>query len=145
VSRHLLVEPKTDAALFDMMHALLGVGDFDDSGEVPWFKFRMTEIQKIKAMRRKRCISLAEFATAARYCYRRRIPVRHSWEVAGFLDASRKEARAMRVSNLSQEVAEAISNERSRAEPDEAWIRRLLLARGEFRRELLDTWAQERT
>jgi len=144
VSRHLLVEPTTDAQLFDMLHGLLGIGDFDDSGDVFWFKFRMTEIQKLKAMRRKRKLSLKQMAMAGRYCYRHRITVRHSWEVCTFILPAAKEAAGNRVSEVGQQIRDAVENERSRPEPDAEWIARLLRARGDYRREVLAEWMEAR-
>lgn len=144
MSRYLHAEPATDAALFDMLHALLGVGDYDDSADVPWFKFRMVEIQKIKVLRRRRGVSLGEFALAARYCYRRRIPVRRSWEVCGYIPAAKKQARASRVSDLAASIATAVENERSRADCDERWVGRLLRAQGPARAEVLAAWERER-
>ena len=127
-----------------MLHGLLGVGDYDDSGDVLWFKFRMTEIAKIKALRRKRRISIDEFAQAARFCYRRRIPVRHTWEVCGFIDAAKKEARKSQPSAVAQTIEVALANERSRPDTDEQWVARLLRARGPARSEVLKEWVKAR-
>ena len=61
VNRALEAQPKNDAQLFDMLHSLFGIGDFDEDG-VPWFRFRMTEIAKLKAIRKRRSITLADYA-----------------------------------------------------------------------------------
>jgi hypothetical protein len=146
VSRHLLTEPKSDAQLFDMLHGLFGIGDYDDASDTPWFKHRMTEVIKIKAIRRKRQVSLREWALAARYAYRTKAPIRQSHDVLFYLDKARKEQRTARVSDLGQQIADAITNERSRGDDaSEAWVRRLLLARGDYRRELLQEWAESRS
>lgn len=139
----MLVEPTTDGQLFDMLHGLLGIGDFDES--VPWFQFRMTEIQKLKAMRRKRKLSLKAIAMAGRYCYRRRITVRHSWEVCTFIVPAAREAASQRVSEVAQQIRDAVENERSRPDPDADWIARLLRARGDYRHEVLAKWAKARS
>ena len=141
-NRHLLAQPTTDAELFDMLHGLLGIGDFDES--VPWFKFRMTEIRKLTAMRKKRRITVKQMAMAGKYCYRHRVAVRESWELRAFIVPAAREAASTRVSELAQEIRSAVENERSRPDPSTAWIGRLLRARGDYRREVLTQWAKER-
>ena len=145
MSRHLFVEPKRDAQLFDMLHGLFGIGDFDDSGPVPWFKFRMVGISKMRAIRKKRQLSFPALAMAARYCYRRHIPIKGVWELVAFIVPAAKAAGRDRVSPLGVEVREAVANERSREDPSPEWVDRLLRARGEFRRDVLDQWEQARS
>ena len=99
------------------MHGLFGIGDFDDSGPVPWFKFRMVEISKIRAIRKKRQLSFPALAMAARYCYRRHIPIKGVWELVAFIVPAAKAAGRDRVSPLGVEVREAVANERSREDP----------------------------
>jgi len=145
VNRALEVQPKTDAGLFDMLHSLFGVGDFDEAGTVPWFRFRMTEIAKLKAIRKHRSITLADFAMTARYCQRHQEQVKESWQLCGFIADAKREARRIAVPELSQEVHAALEAERALPGPDSAtWVERLLLTRGPFRRDVLNEWKQSR-
>jgi hypothetical protein len=145
VNRALEVQPKTDAALFDMLHSLFGIGDFDEAGDVPWFRFRMTEIAKLKAIRKRRGITLADFAMTARYCQRHREQVKESWQLCGFIADAKREARRIAVPELSQEVHAALEAERALPGPNSTyWVERLLLTRGPFRRDVLDGWKQSR-
>ena len=144
VNRQLEAQPKTDAALFDMLHSLFGVGDFDDSDQ-QWFKFRMREIAKLKAIRKRRSITLADFAMTARYCHRHHEQVKESWQLCGFIADAKREARRIAVPELSQEVHAALEAERALPGPNSAtWVERLLLTRGPFRRDVLNEWKQSR-
>ena len=145
VNRALEVQPKSDAALFDMLHSLFGIGNFDEDGTVPWFRFRMTEIAKLKAIRKRRSITLADYAMTARYCQRHQVQVKESWQLCGFIADAKREARRIAVPELSQEIHDALALERALPGPDSVtWIERLLLTRGPFRREVLDEWKQSR-
>ena len=145
MNRELEAHPKTDAALFDMLHSLFGVGDFDDSGPVPWFKFRMTEIAKLKAIRKHRGITLADLAMTARYCLQHKERVDQTWQLCGFIADAKREARRIAVPELSKQVSAALECERTSPGPDSStWIERLLLTRGPFRREVLDEWLTDR-
>lgn len=143
MNRYLAMEPQTDAELFDMLHGLFGIGDFDEDDERPWHRFRITEISKIKAMRTKRHISLADFALAARYAYRHRMKINNSWQLPPQILEARREAKATAVSDLSQEIQAAIDAESSSGRPDsEWWVERLMRAAGPYRREVLDEWLE---
>jgi hypothetical protein len=138
-------EPQTDAELFDLLHRRLGVGDFDESGQVPWFRYRMTEIAKLKSMRTRRSISLADFALTARYCFWHHIKIEATWQLCEHVAAAKQEARANVVTELATQVWEALAVERTSPGPDSStWIERLLLARGPFRRDVLNKWNEAR-
>lgn len=138
-----MTDPTSDGQLLDLLHAAFGVGDFDEAGDVPWWKFRMIELAKLKAIRRRRNISLADFTLAIRYCQRHQVQVSASWQVCGYIADAKREARRIAVPELSAEVNRAIHAERTLPGPDsEAWIERLLLARGPFRRDVLDEWTK---
>jgi hypothetical protein len=97
VNRALEVQPKTDGALFDMLHSLFGVGDFDETGAMPWFRFRIVEIAKLRAIRKRRSITLADYAMTARYCHQHHEQVKESWQVCGFIADAKREARRIAV------------------------------------------------
>jgi hypothetical protein len=145
VNRALEAQPKSDGELFDMLHSLFGIGNFDDSGAVPWFRFRIAEIAKLKGIRKRRSITLADFAVTARYIQRHHEQVKESWQVCGFMADAKREARRIAVPALSLDISAALELERALPGPDSAtWIERLLLTRGPFRREVLAEWKQSR-
>lgn len=136
--------PTSDAQLFDMLHSLFGIGNFDEQSE-QWFRFRINETAKLRAIRGRRGISLADFAMTARYCRRQRLMISDSWQVCGHIADAKREARRIGVPELSREVAEAIASERALPGPEaDQWVERLLLARGPARREVIDQWKRTR-
>lgn len=143
MNRYLEAEPATDAALFDMVHGLFGVGDFNDSSiENPWWKFRAREIAKLKTIRKKRQVTLRDFALAARYCFTNRIAVRETYQLCPHLLDAKREARLRRVSDLAQGIASAVEIERGKSQPDTKVIERLLLAQNTGRQVVLDEWLE---
>ena len=143
MNREMETKPANDAALFDMIHSLFGVGDFDDSE--PWYKFRLREIAKLRAIRKAHGISVAEMATTAVYCKRHGEVIKQTWQLRGFIADAKREARRIAVPELSAEVSAALEQERALPGPDSAtWIQRLLLTRGPFRRGVLDEWLNAR-
>jgi hypothetical protein len=144
-SSKMMKEPKSDAELFDMLHEIFGIGDFDETGAVPWFRFRIAEIAKLKAIRKRRSITLADYAMTARYCHRHGERVKESWQVCGFIADAKREARRIAVPALSLDISAALEAERALPGPDSAiWVERLLLTRGPFRRDVLNEWKQSR-
>ena len=146
--------PANDAQLFDRLHALFGFGDWtaqppvDSDGElaaggVPWWKFRGIETAKIKAMRRKRGLSLAELHVAALYCRAHDITVpgpgwlsthvRDAWvwwdeRVVAGVDAGGE-------ADWEAAVHQEVGN------PDPTWRDQLLRASPEMRAEVAAAWA----
>ena len=143
MNHYLDAQPKNDAELFDMLHSLFGIGDWNE--DMPWWRHRATEIAKIRAIRRRRQISIADFAMTARYCVRNREKITESWQLCGFIADAKREARKLAVPELSRQVSEAIASERALPGPDSAtWIERLLLTRGPYRQVVLDQWRETR-
>ena len=139
-----VAEPASDAELFDLLYRLFGIGDHDQDDAQPWYKFRLREIAKLKAIRKKRGVSLADFTLAARYCYRRRVTVHDSWQVPQHLAQARREAKAAATSDLSQQIEAAVAAEQAGHRPDQQWVTRLLRARGRYRVEVLEAWRSAR-
>ena len=136
----LLVEPEDEAQLFDMIHGLFGVGDFDDSKDIPWWKVRRAEISKLRGICRKRQISLADMALTARYCYRQRKRIQQSWQLTSYISDAKKDLRNRKIGDLDRLVDEALTEERFRDDTSTEWVGRLLRARGAYRRRVLDEW-----
>lgn len=143
MNRYLTTEPINDGALFDMLHGLFGVGDFNDSTEGQyWFKHRVREIAKIKAIRKRRSITVYDFALAARYCFNHQLPIHESYQVCAYVLDAKRERRLRLVSSVAQEVAKAVEIERAKAEPDQQMIDKLLRARAAGRQVVLDEWRE---
>lgn len=134
------MEPTNDAQLFDMLHALFGIGDYDDS--VHWYRFRMLEITKLKAIRKRRQIPLRDMACAARYCYVHHVQIHQSYELCVHIVVAKRDARRRAVPDLDRDIELAVTVARDRGEGE--WASRLLRARGALRQEVLDEWRQQR-
>lgn len=143
MNRHLDVEPTTDAALFDMLHGLFGVGDYVEDDPKPYHRFRMIEISKIKAMRKKRGIALDQLACTARYLYRRGGHVRATYGLVEHMGPALRERALARQTAVRQQMLTA--SDEARALGQDGWADRLLLAQGSFRAEVLQQWQQWRT
>lgn len=131
-----------DAALFDHLHTLFGIGDYDDDDPKPWFRFRMLEIGKLKALRRKRALSVGDLMLAADYCNKRCIRISASWQLIPHISIAKREHREWLAGQLERELAAVVAHERSLPDPDESWISRLLLARGSIRQDVLNQYRE---
>lgn len=136
-------EPSTDAALFDLIHARFGVGDWSDDDERPWHKVRMTEISKINAIRNKRKLSISDLVLLVDYCHRHRRTICATFDLLQYWPDAVRERSANARSQLDLEIEQALELERQKPDGDE-WVERFLLARGPGRQPLLDRWKAER-
>lgn len=131
-----------DAALFDQLHALFGIGDYNEDDPKPWFRFRMLEIGKLKALRRKRGLSVGDLMLAAAYCDRKRIRISASWQLVSHISIAKREHREWLAEQLERDIATVVAHERSFPDPDQEWISRLLLARGSLRQDVLNQYRE---
>ncbi len=139
MNRYLSAEPTTDAQLFDVMHGLFGIGDYADCDDRPYYRFRGIEISKVKSLRKKRGITIDQLALAARYCYRRRLPITTPFDLVEHIGAALRERALARREVQGQRMSQAADLARASGEPD--WADRLLLAQGAHRQGVLDEWA----
>ncbi len=133
--------PATDARLWDVLHDLYGIGTFDEDGDTPWWKFRATEISKVRACRKKNDRSIADFYITALYCRAHGLDVRAvSWLPRHVNKAwSWWDAKAHRLAQTPADAyAEAIRIES--ANPDPTWLHRLLRATPATHEEVLNEW-----
>lgn len=137
------MQPATDAQLYDYIHALFGVGDWMDADGRPWHKARMVEIAKIKAIRKKRRFSIADLVMLADHCYRRRRPIRQTFDLLQWWPDAVRERTANARSQVDIEIERALEIERARPDGGE-WVDRFLLAQGGGRQIVLNRWKQER-
>lgn len=140
--------PKTDAELFDYLHAAFGWGTYDDLAvrDVPWWKVRGQEIGKIKRSRFKRKIPIATLVLTADFCVRHHITVRNITSLYRHIYDAEVEQRLLKRTAesvaLDDLIAEAVAHER--ASGGSAWMDRLLRAQGAARKEVLAEWKRER-
>lgn len=136
------VEPQTDAELFDFIHSLFGIGDFTEDDKKPWHRFRMTEIAKIKAIRKKRRISIDELAAVARYAGARGYVVTSTFDLLKHFPDAMRERRRNTKTPLVLAVEAAIELEREYGDPE--WVDRLDRSSGAGRIDLLQEWRSTR-
>lgn len=138
--------PPNDGALFDVLHAWFGFGNFDPAGELPWWKFRAIEIGKVKRSRHARDKSIAELYIAAMYARAYGLDVRAvTWlyryipEAFAWYDAKAAVAVA---EDFEQAYANAVRHEM--AQEDKTWLDVLVRAQGgEAREEVFAQWLQQ--
>lgn len=137
-------DPETDAQLFDLVHELFGVGDWDrDLDAQPWHKVRMAEIAKVKAIRKRYNYSITELTELARFVHERQYRVTKTWDLLQHYPAYRRQRAVNARLRLDQEFEEILEVERGRLDGDE-WVTRLLLSQGIGREELVRKWREER-
>lgn len=139
------IHPTTDAEVFEMLHGLFGIGDYDEDDEKPWHKVRMVEIAKIKAIRTKRHWSFGEFAMVARYAHANGHRITKAWDLLQHHGPARldeinnarlhREGRAQAAAALELQVGLPDSDE---------WAGRLVRATGRARDDLLEEWESTR-
>jgi hypothetical protein len=139
------MHPTSDAEVFEMLHGLFGIGDYNEDDPIPWHKARMVEIAKIKAIRTKRRWSFGDFAMVAVYCYHQSIRITKAWDLLQHhgkarlaqvnSDRLRRESRAQDAAALELQVGLPDSEE---------WAGRLSRATGRGREELLAEWESTR-
>ena len=65
----------TPGEAFDIMAEKFGVGDYDEwTATVPYWRWRMGEVAKIRAMMRRRRVSMQELVIAIEYAVAHRKP-----------------------------------------------------------------------
>jgi len=132
----------TDAALFDELYRLFGLGTFTDEGPRAWAKFRTTQIVRIRTTREKRGVDVFDLMVTARWCKDNRIFIREHWELYEHIKAAtkafREQNRREQVRDLDEAISEAIAIEAQI--PDSEWFDRLVRASGKAREEVYAEW-----
>src|SRR6478735_6520650 len=133
-------DPETDAQLFDLVHELFGVGDWDpDLDTKAWFQIRGAEIAKVTAIRKRYNYSIQEMTALARFVHERQYRVTKTWDLLQHYPAYRRQRAVNARQRLDQEFEEILEIERGRLDGDE-WVTRLLLSTGNGREELVRKW-----
>lgn len=126
----------------------LGYGDYNPERDGPYQKWSGLEAHKLFLTMRKRNATNADFIVSVDYCHALRMRIENPvWVFKNLADARlwREQQRAA-PSDLAEEVRQAVLHERALAAPDSnEWMTRLLRARGDYRREVLDEWKAARS
>jgi hypothetical protein len=133
--------PHSDGALWDVLHDLFGVGTFDETAELPWWRFRATEVSKVKASRKKHDLSIPDCYIAALYCRAHGQDIRAvNWLVRHVNKAwTWWDAKSQRlIDQPGDAYAEAVRIESNNQDP--TWLNRLLRASPANREEVLAEW-----
>jgi len=134
----------TPGQLYDELHALFGIGDYDDlvDGATPWHKVRMTEIAKLKGMLKRRHCTVEEVHIAAQYAYSEGKPITAAWQVfllvPEALKAKRETARALAQGRAAQELLDAVAEAVEAGDMD--WAERLMRTPPQYATGVLDEW-----
>ena len=134
----------TEADVFDALHRNFGIGDYDETSDKapPWFRWRATQIRRIKALRIKRNTECWELMAAIDYCLAHGMyPVEH-WEVYEAFPAclpwAREKAQAEADKDLADKITRATQIEAAADDP--TWFDRLARASGPARAEVYREW-----
>lgn len=133
----------------------LGLGDWDECSETPYWKWAGLEAHKLFLVMRKRRISNGEFIAAVDYCARHHLHIANAVWVFKHLAAAKDEmrlfAREFEVGALEEEIDRAVRCERALAaeepeqlEESETWASQLERAQGPYRKEVLAEWQAQR-
>lgn len=135
--------PLTDGALFDALHDMFGIGTYDEDRDGPWWRWRISQVARVKQSRIKHDCAIPDLYVTALYCkatsqtvegvtwlYRH---IHHAW---AWWDGQATPDTA------DLNFADAVRIES--ANRDTTWLQRLLRAAPEFRQEVLQQWEHER-
>lgn len=138
--------PATDAALFERLREMFGLGDYDEGNadEQPYWKFRAREVAKVKASRKKWDVAIPELYVAALFCKAHGKTIRAvSWLPRHIADAWRwwDANNAKPAREFEDLYAQAIRREAEN--PDATWLNRLLRAAPAYREEVYKQWISQ--
>ncbi len=129
----------TEAELYDYLQRTFGIGDWDEAtSEVPWWKFRATEVAKLKAMLKRRGATVQQVVAAAEYARAQGTPVHATYQLFALIPEAmrdhRRRIQAAGGSQLDDAIAEAV------AAGEMGWADRLTRATGPDAVTVLEQW-----
>lgn len=129
----------SEGELFDYLTERFGIGDYDEGSGVPYWKYRGTEISKIKAMLKRRGVTVQEMMLAANFAAERKMTVRAAWDLLSLIPpAKRAASKPSRVSD-AERLQEAARDAAARGMLD--WASRLVAADPSEADRVLAEWA----
>lgn len=131
----------TPAEVYDQLQQRFGIGNWDEAtSKVPWWKARITEISKLKAMLTRRRVKTSDVLLAADYAERHRVPIRETWELFQVIDAAKRERRQTpTTTDVQTRLAAAVQEATECGEP--AWAARLYNTDPRVAEDALAAWA----
>lgn len=134
-----------EGQVYDALREHFGVGDWTEESGVPFWKYRMTEVSKIKAMMRKRNVSYAELHQAYDFAVANGRPITESWHLFQLIPEAKKAAREQEQA-VPTDVRTALDEAAVEAHEagEEGWAQSLLAAdAGEGGKALLEGWREQ--
>ena len=129
----------TEAELYDHLQRTFGIGDWDEAtSEVPWWKFRGTEIAKLKSMMKRRGATVHQILTAADYAILQRKPIRATYQLFELIPEAMREKR-LREARPDTTDFDAAIQEAVDAQEFE-WADRLIRSSGSETQRVIDQW-----
>ena len=121
----------TPGEAFDIMAEKFGVGDYDEwTATVPYWRWRMGEVAKIRAMMRRRRVSMQELVIAIEYAVAHRKPITESYQIFNLVPDALAEHFANERSHRKHAAsvdAETLAAE-AMAAGETLWAQRLMAA-----------------
>lgn len=104
--------PSNAGELYDLLQVMFGLGDYDEHGDIPWYRARMLEISKLKGMLTKRKATPQQVAVAAHYARDQGLAISAAWQLFELIPeamvAARRAAQEAAPSELQQAIDEAV-------------------------------------
>lgn len=140
--------PLTIPQLFDWMERHFGFGNYDElTSDVPHWKWRLSEVAKLKASMTKRRTTVGEMQMIAQYCLDKRIILGHWVDLYQHAVPALREARQAAERRQKEEIeiriARAVALE-NRRNPEGLWVSLLVRATGKERYLLYAEWRKKR-
>lgn len=102
------VTPQNATELFEFLQERFGVGDYDESSNLPYFRYRMNQVSRINSMCTKRRVSIEDLYVAAQYAAERRIVIRGPFDLLKHIAPAKRALRAPRGADAAAALIAAV-------------------------------------
>ncbi|GAB3863253.1 hypothetical protein GCM10028801_30440 [Nocardioides maradonensis] len=96
------VTPKSATELFDYLQERFGIGTWDETSDVPFFKYRSLEAGKINSICKRRRTSVEELFMAAQYAADQRMVIRQPFDLLKLIAPARRAQKPKRGEDMVQ-------------------------------------------
>jgi len=134
-----LPELSTEAALYDYLREQFGIGEYDATGTVPYWRARNTEIAKLRSTMRRRRVSIEEMLIAVWYADRTRRPITAVWQLCELVMEAKREYRKAHADTSTRDALNNAARQ-AYAAGDFEWADRLFAADLSTADEVLAQW-----
>lgn len=133
----------TPADLYDYLQRTFGIGNWDEAtSTMPWWRFRLTEIAKLKAMLKKRGATPEHVITTAEYAIEQRRSIFATYQlfllIPEAMAAQRAQARTDRNAQLNLGIEEALAEAIALGETQ--WAERFMRASAAEAQIVINEW-----